>query len=205
MRQRERDDRDGICPAETRTRRPSTSARREQRDGGFSAVELVIGVAMLAIVAATGVAMFLPTIQRYQTRSGADQIAGDLRKIQGLAMTSGSRHRLFVRDCPSGPSPCKEYRIERGGAGGVWPASSDTPTTNGNVLTEWLDLQREYAGVRVTQLRNSAPTDRDNILFDSRGASVNPGVTYPLTVTVLHTSGTQRTVQVRSAGGVRMQ
>ncbi len=177
----------------------------KQAGCGFSSVVLIIGIAMLAIVATTRLAVFNQMIQRYQTRSGVDQVTGDLQKFRGWTMTSGSRDRFFARDCPSGPSPFKEYRIERQGAGGVWPGPRDTPSSYANILTGWQDLQREYVGVRVTQLKDNAAADRDNIIFDSRGASLNPGVAYPLTVTVLHTSGIQRPVQVRSAGGMRMQ
>ena len=184
---------------------PPPTQDKMRRIQGFTTVELIIGMVVVAVLAAAAIPALLPSIQRYRTRSGADQVAGELRKIQGLAMTSGARHRLYIRNCPSGPSPCKQYRIEQQAAGGVWPASGDTPSTNANVLTNWTDLQRDYSGVRITQLKDAGGIDRGDIIFDSRGASTNTGVTYPLTITVASTAGPQRTVEVRNAGGVRVQ
>jgi type II secretory pathway pseudopilin PulG len=160
-------------------------------------------VVALAIIVAAGVPGLLGAIQRYRTRTGADQMVGQLRKIQSLAMTSGSRHRLFLRDCTSGPTPCKAYRIEKE-SGSTWPTAGDTPGSNANVLTEWVDLQREYGGVRVKSLKDAGGVDASDVIYDSRGASVNTGVSYPLTLTVANAAGDERTVQVRSAGGVKL-
>lgn len=172
---------------------------------GFTALELIIVVVFVVVLAAVGFPTLLGTIQRYRTRAGADQVTGELRRIQSLAMTTGSRHRLFIRACPGVTVACKEYRREREAAGPAWPASSDSTSSNANVLTEWVDIERAYGGVLLTSLKDAGGTDRTEIIFDSRGASVNAGVTYPLTITVAHTSGAQRTIQIKSAGGVKMQ
>lgn len=175
---------------------------------GFTTVELVVVVAIAAIIAVMAVPALGPTIQRYRTRSAADQVAGELRRVQGLAMTTGTKHRLRLRDCPSGPTPCKQYRIEREAAGPTWPGVGDTPTTNADVLTEWLDLRTEYGGARITQLQEWGGANCDHVIYDARGASANTASScnsYPLTGTVANQYGDQKQVQVRRGGGVRVQ
>jgi hypothetical protein len=95
--------------------------------------------------------------------------------------------------------------VEREAAGPVWPLESETPGANPNVLTEWQELSQDFEGVRITELRDNAGTTVTSVMFDALGASVNLGVTYPLTFVVVSGGGGQRTVQVRSAGSVRMQ
>ncbi|MFB3820257.1 MAG: Tfp pilus assembly protein FimT/FimU [Candidatus Methylomirabilales bacterium] len=168
-------------------------------------LELGIIVAVVAILAAVGLPSLLAGIQRTRLRGGAEQVLNDLRRTQSLAMTTGARHRMYLRACPGGPTPCRQYRVEREAAGPTWPLESETPGTNPNVLTEWQDLGRDYEGVRITELRDNAGSAVASVMFDSLGASVNLGVTYPLTLAVVHGAGGQRTVQVRSAGSMRMQ
>lgn len=178
-------------------------ARRGPGRRGFTALEIILVVVVIAIIAAAGIPTLLGAIQRYRTRTGAGQMAGEFRRVQSLAMTSGARHRVLLRNCSSGPTPCKEYRIERE-ASSTWPAAGDTPGSNANVLMEWVDLGREYGGVRVKSLKDTGGTDVSDVIFDSRGASVNTGASYPLTLTVANAVGDERTVQVRSAGGVKV-
>ena len=182
----------------------SDPARRGPGRRGFTALEIILVVVVIAVIASVGIPGLLGAIQRYRTRTGADQMVGEFRRVQSLAMTSGARHRLFLRNCSSGPTPCKEYRIERE-ASSTWPAAGDSPGSNVNVLKEWVDLQREYGGVRVKSLKDTGGTDVSDVIFDSRGASVNTGASYPLTLTVANAVGDERTVQVRSAGGVKVQ
>lgn len=176
-------------------------ARRGPGRRGFTTLEIILVVVALAIIVAAGVPGLLGAIQRYRVRGGADQVMGELRRIQSLAMTSGTRHRLRLRDCD--PPPCKEYRIEK--IGTAWPALGDGTGTNANVLTEWIDLQRNYGGVRITSLTDNSGASVDDIIFDSRGAATSSTGTYPVTISVANAAGVQRTVQVRTAGGVKMQ
>lgn len=171
---------------------------------GFTTLEIIIVLVIAVIMSAIAAPNLIGNLQRYRTRSGADQVMGELRRLQSLAMTTGSRHRLAVASCASGPSPCKRYRNERE-AGGAWPASSDTTASNPAVLSDWVDLQQSLSSsVRLKSLKDSGGGDVAGVIFDSRGASITTGASYPLTCTIAHASGYERTVVVRSAGSVRM-
>ncbi|MFA5027497.1 MAG: hypothetical protein WC713_06435 [Candidatus Methylomirabilota bacterium] len=181
--------------------RGTAGAGRSAR--GFTTLEVIVVLVIGVIVSVIAVPNLIGTIQRYRVRGGADQVMSELRRLQSLAMTTGTRHRLAVADCASGPSPCKRYRIERE-ASGTWPAVSDGTGTNANVLSEWVDLQRVYSSVRIASLKDAGSLDVSGVVYDSRGASATPGASYPLTFVIAHASGAQRTVVVRSAGSVRM-
>jgi Tfp pilus assembly protein FimT len=171
---------------------------------GFTTLEIIIVLVIAIIVSAIAAPNLIGNIQRYRVRSGADQVMSELRRIQSLAMTAGSRHRLTVGNCLSGLTPCKRYRSERE-ASGAWPAASDVTGTNSNVLSDWVDLQQSLSSsVRLKSLKDNAGSDVAAVLFDSRGASVTAGASYPLTFTIAHATGYERTVVVRSAGSVRM-
>lgn len=170
---------------------------------GFTTLEIIIVLVIAVIVSVIAMPNLLGNIQRYRVRGGADQVMSELRRAQSLAMTSGARHRVAVADCTAGPSPCKRYRLEREAAGS-WPTSADGTGTNANVLSEWVDLQQVYRSTRIASLTDNGGAAVAAVVFDSRGASVTPGASYPLTFTIAHASGTQRTVVVRSAGSVRM-
>ncbi|MBI4537842.1 MAG: hypothetical protein HY712_07790 [candidate division NC10 bacterium] len=173
--------------------------------GGFTTLEILIVVAIVVVVALVAMPNIMGTIQRYRLRSGADQVMSDLRQIQTLAMTKGVRHRLTVSDCASGPTPCKRYRLERQ-ASGVWPLA--TSGSGGDVLSEWVDLQSLFGGIRLKSLADgSSGSSLDSVVFDARGASVTAATPYNpinVTITIAHTSGQERSVWVRSAGSVRM-
>ena len=176
------------------------------RSRGFTTLEILIVVSIVVVVALVATPNILGTIQRYRLRGGADHVMSNFREIQSLAMTTGARHRLTVSDCTSGPSPCKRYRLERQAAG-AWPASSSG--SGGAVLTEWVDLQRIFTGIRFSSMVDSSSTSTnvDSVVFDPRGASViatSPYSPINVTITITHTSGQVRRVLVRSAGSVRM-
>ncbi len=175
------------------------------RSRGFTTLEILIVVSIVVVVALVATPNILGTIQRYRLRGGADHVMSNLREIQSLAMTTGARHRLTVSDCTSGPSPCKRYRLER--QAGTWPAPSSG--SGGAVLTEWVDLQRIFTGIRLSSMVDSSTsTNVDSVVFDPRGASVaatSPYSPINVTITITHTSGQVRRVLVRSAGSVRMQ
>ncbi len=173
---------------------------------GFTTLEVLIVVVLALVVAGVATPSLINNIQRYRLRGGADRVMTDLRELQSLAMTTGARHRLTVSDCTTGPSPCKRYRMEKQVAG-AWPAS--TAGSGGPVLSEWVDLQGLYTGVRISAVQdNSSGSSVDSVVYDPRGISVTSASPYSpmnVTVTITHTSGQVRRVLVRTAGSVRMQ
>ena len=178
----------------------------DSREKGITAVELLIAVAVLAILVGASMPLFLSAIQTSRFDGAVRRIVSDLRYTQSLAVTNGGCYGLHSGSDPLVGRP-NEYRIERGGCNGVgWPAPTDTMATNANVITEWYNLGQEFDGVSITSLRDNANINVNGVIFNSRGASVNPfiAVAYPVRITVANAPGGTRTIEVRSTGSVKL-
>jgi hypothetical protein len=78
---------------------------------------------------------------------------------------------------------------------------------NPDVITDWLNLSGPFPGVTITSVQDNNSVVLGGVIFDAIGASVNTctAVTFPLTITLADGSGATRTIEVRSAGSVRIQ
>ncbi len=182
---------------------------RNRKMGGFTAFELLMVLAIVAILALVSVPSLLGAMQNYRLNGAARRITSDLRFAQSLAVTRGGVYGFHWGGDPLepfAPGP-NYYRIERNtGTGCNWPPVWDTAASNPNVVTNWLDLSTEFQGVTIASVTDNASVAIGGAAFNARGASANPctPVGYPLTITVTDASGTTRTIQVRSAGSVRV-
>ncbi len=71
---------------------PEPGSRRATPDGGFTLTELIVTVMVIAIISAIAVPRMGndPVLLATQV----DQLAGDIRYVQTLAMTQGQRYRI---------------------------------------------------------------------------------------------------------------
>ncbi len=167
---------------------------------GMTLVELLTGLIILTVLTAVGMPGILGSIQRTGVDGASRRLAEDIRRAQSNALTRGVQARLIVFDqtgvVPTTPTPTNDstkanmYRIEiRSGAAASWPALTDTPGSNANVLTAWSDLGGQYRGVWV---------DTGNVvLFNSIGGLIN--TTVPATIVVQGAGGT-RSIQTNAIG-----
>jgi prepilin-type N-terminal cleavage/methylation domain-containing protein len=170
------------------------------RPAGMTLVELVTAIIILGILTAIGMPGILGSIQRTGVDGASRRLTEDIRRAQSNALTRGVQARLIVFDqtgiVPTTPTAINDttkanmYRIEiRSGASASWPALTDTPGSNPNVLTVWSDLGAQYRGVWV---------DTGNVvIFNSIGGLVN--TTVPASITV-KSSGETRSVQTNVIG-----
>ncbi len=167
---------------------------------GMTLIELLTGIIILSILAAIGMPGILGSIQRTGVDGASRRLAEDIRRAQSNALTRGVQARLIVFDqtgvVPTTPTPINDstkanmYRIElRSGAAASWPALTDTPGSNANVLTEWSDLGTQYRGVWV-DIGNA-------VLFNSIGGLIN--TTVPATI-VVQGAGGIRSIQTNAIG-----
>ena len=180
-----------------------------QKERGFTAIELLVAVAIVPIVAAVSMPFFLAAMESSRLNGAARRIAGDLRLAQSLAVSRGGIYGWHWGGDPNGAPPGPTfYRIEKDtGTACNWPAVGDTISSNGNVVSNWFDLSRELPGITIVSFRDNNGVTVGGAAFNAQRASVNPcaGVTYPISITVKNASGGTRTIQVRSAGSVRIQ
>lgn len=167
---------------------------------GMTLIEITTVLVMMGILVAIAIPGILGSIQRAGVDGASRRLAEDIRLAQSTALTRGSQARLIVFDqsgvVPTTPSnitdstKANRYRVEiRSSASASWPALSDTPGNNPNVLTEWSDIGSQYRGVAVTT--GSA------VGFNSLGGITNS--TIPATIALQGTGGT-RTVQTNLIG-----
>jgi len=174
--------------------------RTGEQPAGMTMVELATAVMMLGILAAIAIPGILGGIQRTGVDGASRQLAEDIRLAQSNALTRGAQARLIVFDqtgvVPTSPSTitdttkANKYRVElRSSASASWPALTDTPGGNPNVLTVWNDIASQYRGVAVTT--------GNAVIFNSLGGLTNS--TIPATI-VLQGQGGAKTVQTNLIG-----
>ncbi len=79
---------------------------------GFTAVELILVVFLLALVTAIAIPGMSPVVRSLRLRGAAWQVAGDLRLARQRAVTLKKRFRVCVTGCAIGV-PAGAYSIER--------------------------------------------------------------------------------------------
>lgn len=176
--------------------------RRRGIMAGFTMAELLMGMSISAILTGVSMPSMLNMIQHYRADAAPRQLMADLRFAQSQAIARGMQARLVIFDANgqatgagyTDATKANRYRVEARPSGGSWPALADTMATNGNVLTEWLDLAADY---------RQAVTQANAVAFTSRGSLQNSTASLD---TVLQTApgGAARTVRTNPAGRVEI-
>ncbi len=186
-----------------RDRRSLVGRARAPR--GFTLLELLGVVAILAILAAIGLPALLTTLEKYRLDAAAHELAGAMRQAQADAVSRGGFYRVHLGSDPAVARP-NSYRIERNSGSG-WPTPTDTMSTSPWVVTNWVDLSQLYGGVSVGVPVDSAARNLTWITYNSRGAFVDPTgpVTPPATLSLQNRSGATRTITAQYARAAKVQ
>ena len=172
---------------------------------GFTLLELLGVVAILAILAAIGLPALLGLLEKYRLDAAANELAGAMRRAQADAVSQGGFYRVHLGSDPAVGRP-NSYRIERNSGSG-WPTPADTLSTSPWVVTNWVDVSQLYGGVSVGVPVDSAARNLTWITYNSRGAFVDPTgpVTPPATLAVQNRSGAARTITAQYARAAKVQ
>ncbi len=172
------------------------------RERGITLLQLVVGAAVVAVLAAISLPAFFLAMQNFRFRGAVDQVVGDLRRARSLAVTRGPYEAGFhVSDSP------RQYRVELRCTSGcpslLWPADADTPASNANVITMWQNISTLYLGVTVSRPVGADSNPLDRIIFNSLGNSVATTLqNHPISITISKAVGTPQVVQVAAIGSV---
>lgn len=150
-----------------------TSAAGNNRTAGFTLVELMIVIALVALASAA-VVLALPD-PRGRLRDDAERFAARVRAAHDLAVVEGRSVSVWVSD--------GGYGFDRREAG-AWVPVSEKPL----LVTRWGDQVRP-------QLSN--PTGRDRVIFDSTGLGSTP-----MTVRLQRRQDASTTVRIAIDGAV---
>lgn len=178
------------------------------RERGITLAQVLVGAALVAILAAISLPAFLLAMQNFRFRGAVDQVVGDIRRARALAVTQGKtwpydagfhvsasprQYRIELR-CPTCSPLCTS-----------WPADTDTLSSPcANVITLWQNVSTLYLGVTVSQPVDAASTTLDRIIFNSLGNSVAT-TQNPISITVSNPLGRSCVLQVTSVGSVTRQ
>jgi prepilin-type N-terminal cleavage/methylation domain-containing protein len=163
----------------------SQISRNRGRDG-FSAAELLVVVAMLAVLAAVSMPIFAETLRNSRLSGAARQLVGDIRHARSLAISKGDFYYGIHTDG-------NRYRIESSANGSTWSS-----------LTNWQDLSTQFVGVTIQSVGNGAPIGGP--IFNAMGASWDPAnnTVRSVNITLADASGAAKVIQVSPPGNVKM-
>jgi Tfp pilus assembly protein FimT len=152
----------------------------------------------MAVLVIVGMPVLQATLQNYRFRSATDWVMGDIRQTRSLAVPQGKF--LSYHGTSTGT-----YRIERSTTGTAWPADTDTPASNADVITPLQNIPQIYFGVNLGRPVDAGSTTLTRIILNSLGNSVAPGgsVTNPISITITSPSGTTQVLQVSQLGSVK--
>jgi type IV fimbrial biogenesis protein FimT len=137
----------------------SVSAARPRRAAGFTLVELMVTVAIAAIVAALGVPSFLRTLARHTISSQAEELQDAVRVGRSEAMKR-SGPVVLCRTEQSNPSHC----AGSGGSWQTWVLFTDVARSGAFAAGDSVLRQRQEASPRTTVTGDAA-----SIRFEATG------------------------------------
>jgi len=176
-----------------------------KKDTGFTVVELLIAVAISAILAGTSLPFFIAAIQRYRFDGAVQRVISDLRYTQSTAVTRSGCYRLHIHSVfDSEVDRLNQFRVEKTNCTGTtWPPSSATPATNPDVVTGWVNLSTEFPGITIGNVRDNSNNLLSQVIFNSRGALASPNP--PVRITISSPSRGNRVIEIRAVGSMRIQ
>ena len=125
------------------------STRRGRR--GVTLIEMLVVVAVLAIIVAVGLPNVMSALQRARSRGAADLISTAMRDARSRAIATGWQFRVFGFNAASGTLP-NQFRIEgRSSPALAWPASNVPGPLSSSTRSAdpWFVMAKEYPGVRL--------------------------------------------------------
>ena len=135
------------------------AARRHRRTAGFTLVELMVTIAVAAIVVALGVPSFLRTLARHTIASQAEELQDAVRIGRNEAMKR-SGPVVLCRTEESNPSHC----AGSGGSWQTWVLFTDAARSGAFAAGDAVLRQRQEASRRTTVTADAA-----SIRFEATG------------------------------------
>lgn len=188
------------------------SAMRQSKPG-LTLVEIVMGMVILAVLAAIAIPAFFTMLQRSQLDAGVRQLVSDVRDAQSRATLTGWQVRLIGFNYSSTDAKKNQYRlVARSSSAVAWPATTVAPFgtvgTGTQMAGNWLDVNKQYPGLRFNP---ASASPNFYVSFDSRGVAFewNAGIGAcalpPCWMDLVHESGPKKQLSVTTAGSVRVQ
>jgi len=159
---------------------------RNRGRGGFSPAELLVVVAMLAILVTVSLPIFAATFRSARLSGAVRQLTSDIRSARSLAVSKGGLYGVHTLG--------NTYRLEKSGNDTTW----SSPTN----ITNWQDLSTQFIGVTIQSVGNGGPIGGP--IFNAMGASVDSAnIVRSVNITLADDSAI-KVIQVSPAGNVKL-
>lgn len=166
---------------------PAFTVRGETRGRGFSFVEVVVVMAMMAVLATISFAGIRSTLPIWRLNAASRMLRGDL--ISAKTRAEKDMRQIRVRFTTEG------YVIEEGNARAASTTWLQTNPGGGQVYAR--NLSEEYDGVQFVM----AETDSPIVFLPSGTIDPNGG---NLRVVIANSNGKERTIGISMAGRIRI-
>lgn len=168
---------------------------------GFTVLELLIAIAIGAIVISVAVPSFFEVMQRNRHGAAVRRVVNDLREARSKAIATGWEVRVVGYSADDSGDHANQYRVFARRSSAVdWPDEDATAfETSTQLAGSWFDLTSHYSDVDFV-----VEDDRFEVTFDSRGAApaaddaFNP-------VLVVNDEGLSSSLTVSVVGGITIQ
>jgi prepilin-type N-terminal cleavage/methylation domain-containing protein len=164
---------------------------------GFTIVEFMVALVIVALLAAIAVPGFSAVLQRSRLDAATRQIVSDFRESRSRAISTGWEYRVVGWDADDSGSSANRYRVFARRPPAAWPADDVAPFENGTQLAgQWVNIASRFPGVEM-----HADSSRFFVTIDSRGRA--SGTSFNSLELVGH-DGVTNSVTVSAVGSVRI-
>lgn len=139
---------------------------------GFSTSELVVALAIGALILLAAVPAFSNMVAKSRVNAAARELIGDLREARGQAIATGWECKVFGFGAPSTNGRRNQYRmLARKTSAVAWPSDTAAPFRSSTQWAEpWVSVTTNNPGVSLDPGGLSAQ-DRFEVTFTSRGTA----------------------------------
>jgi prepilin-type N-terminal cleavage/methylation domain-containing protein len=175
-----------------------------RKQAGFSLVELLIVIALGALVLLTALPAFADILRNVRRNGAVRHLVSDIREARGRATMSGWEYRIVGYKDGSGANSNRYRTFGRSSTAVAWPAENVAPFASATQVAEpWVDIDDLYAGIRL-EPNNGVAFPRFELTFDSRGAATMTNSCFDPFQVLGQTEGAT-SIRVSTVGGVRAE